>query len=99
VDLAVIKFLGFKDESELAFEDNVKHSFFIYPDEMVRSPPKKTTDFSPRLIFTIKAYSGSKRTFNALLKSMIQKHKIGIALALTRRNSSPTFCAVLPQVS
>ena len=33
--LVVIKFLGFKDESELAFEDNVKHSFFIYPDEMV----------------------------------------------------------------
>jgi ATP-dependent DNA helicase 2 subunit 1 len=27
---------GFKDESELAFEDNVKHSFFLYPDEMVR---------------------------------------------------------------
>jgi hypothetical protein len=33
--LVVIKFLGFKDESELAFEDNVKHSFFIHPDEMV----------------------------------------------------------------
>jgi hypothetical protein len=27
---------GFKDESEFAFEDNVKHSFFLYPDEMVR---------------------------------------------------------------
>ena len=35
--IAVIKLLGFKDESELAFEDNVKHSFFIYPDEMVCS--------------------------------------------------------------
>ena len=33
--LVVIKFLGFKDKSELAFEDNVRHSFFIYPDEMV----------------------------------------------------------------
>ena len=33
---AAIKLLGFKDESELAFEDNVKHSFFLYPDEMVR---------------------------------------------------------------
>ncbi|KIM88015.1 hypothetical protein PILCRDRAFT_3721 [Piloderma croceum F 1598] len=33
-----IKLLGFKDESELAFEDNVKHSFFLYPDEMAEKP-------------------------------------------------------------
>jgi ATP-dependent DNA helicase 2 subunit 1 len=32
-----IKLLGFKDRSELAFEDNVKHSQFIYPDEAVRT--------------------------------------------------------------
>lgn len=31
-----IKLLGFKDPIELAFEDNVKHSVFIYPDESVR---------------------------------------------------------------
>jgi hypothetical protein len=31
-----IKLLGFKDPEELAFEDNVKHSVFIYPDELVR---------------------------------------------------------------
>lgn len=31
-----IKLLGFKDRTELAFEDNVKHSVFIYPDELVR---------------------------------------------------------------
>ncbi|KAI0353683.1 ku70-like protein [Trametes cingulata] len=72
-----IKLLGFKDRSELAFEDNVKHSVFIYPDEMT--------------------YSGSKRTFTALLKTMIKKRKIAIVLALTRRNASPIFCAVLPQ--
>lgn len=30
---------------------------------------------------------------------MINKKKIAIVLALTRRNSSPMFCAVLPQVS
>ncbi|KAJ3512006.1 hypothetical protein NLJ89_g3774 [Agrocybe chaxingu] len=29
-----IKLLGFKPRSELAFEDNIKHSQFIYPDEM-----------------------------------------------------------------
>lgn len=37
-----IKLLGFKSRKELAFEDNIKHSFFIYPDEMVRhrfAPP------------------------------------------------------------
>ncbi|TEB31595.1 Ku DNA-binding complex, Ku70 subunit [Coprinellus micaceus] len=72
-----IKLLGFKDRSELRFEDNVKHSLFLYPDEM--------------------AFSGSKRTFSALLKSMVDKRKIGLALALTRRNASPMFCYLLPQ--
>ncbi|KAI9067712.1 ku70-like protein [Trametes sanguinea] len=72
-----IKLLGFKPRSQLVFEDNVKHSIFIYPDEM--------------------SYSGSKRTFTALLRTMIKKKKIAIVLALTRRNASPIFCAVLPQ--
>ena len=30
-----IKLLGFKNRDDLAFEDNVRHSTFIYPDEMV----------------------------------------------------------------
>jgi hypothetical protein len=30
-----IKLLGFKDLDQLAIEDNVKHSMFIYPDESV----------------------------------------------------------------
>jgi hypothetical protein len=30
-----IQLLGFKDHSELLFEDNIKHSTFIYPDEDV----------------------------------------------------------------
>ncbi|KAF8799055.1 Ku DNA-binding complex, Ku70 subunit [Phlegmacium glaucopus] len=72
-----IKLLGFKDRSELRFEDNVKHSVFIYPDEL--------------------SYSGSKRTFSALLRSMIKKNKIGLVLTLMRRNSTPLFCALLPQ--
>ena len=72
-----LKLLGFKDRSELAFEDNVRHSTFIYPDE--------------------DAYAGSRRTFAALLSSMVKKGKIGIVRALTRRNASPAFCALLPQ--
>jgi len=32
-----IQLLGFKDHSELLFEDNIKHSTFIYPDENVSS--------------------------------------------------------------
>ncbi|KAF8071492.1 SPOC like C-terminal domain-containing protein [Lyophyllum atratum] len=72
-----IKLLGFKDRDQLVFEDNIKHSQFIYPDEL--------------------AYSGSKRTFSALIKSMVKKKKIGLVLALTRRNATPTFCALLPQ--
>jgi len=30
-----IQLLGFKNLSELLFEDNIKHSTFIYPDEDV----------------------------------------------------------------
>ncbi|KAG6888008.1 hypothetical protein C0992_009921 [Termitomyces sp. T32_za158] len=72
-----IKLLGFKDRNELAFEDNIKHSHFIYPDEMT--------------------YTGSKRTFSALIKSLVKKKKMGLVLALTRRNATPAFCALLPQ--
>jgi hypothetical protein len=72
-----IKLLGFKDRSELVFEDNVRHSLFIYPDE--------------------ETYAGSRRTFTALLSSMVKKGKIGLVRALTRRNASPSFCALLPQ--
>ncbi|KAH9917274.1 ku70-like protein [Fomitopsis serialis] len=73
----IIKLLGFKNRSSLVFEDNVKHSLFIYPDEMT--------------------YSGSKRTFTALLRTMINKKRIGLVLTITRRNASPQFCALLPQ--
>lgn len=72
-----IKLLGFKDRSELVFEDNIRHSFFIFPDE--------------------ETYAGSRRTFTALLSSMVKKGKIGLVRALTRRNASPSFCALLPQ--
>ncbi|OCH89594.1 ku70-like protein [Obba rivulosa] len=73
----MLKLLGFKDTDELAYEDNVNHSIFIYPDEMT--------------------YSGSRRTFTALLRTMLKKGKIGIALGLMRRNMSPMFYAMLPQ--
>lgn len=33
--IPVVKLLGFKDRSDLAFEDNIKHSLFLHPDEMV----------------------------------------------------------------
>jgi ATP-dependent DNA helicase 2 subunit 1 len=72
-----IKLLGFKDRLELDFEDNVRHSLFIYPDE--------------------ESYAGSRRTFTSLLSSMVKKGKIGLVCALTRRNASPSFCALLPQ--
>lgn len=72
-----LKLLGFKDRSELAFEDNIRHSTFIYPDE--------------------DTYAGSRRTFVALLSSMVKKGKIGIVRTLTRRNAAPAFCALLPQ--
>lgn len=74
-----LKLLGFEDESELAIEDNIKHAYFIYPDESI--------------------YAGSKRTFTALLKACKKKGKIGIVRAMLRSNSTPSFCALLPQVS
>ena len=73
-----LRLLGFKDSSELAFEDNIKHSQFIYPNE--------------------KAFTGSTRTFHALLKTMIAKEKIALCLGLFRRNSSPYFYVMVPQV-
>ena len=98
-----IKLLGFKSRKELAFEDNIKHSTFIYPDEMVRHSFLRSGAFIgvvPEKLWgrLCQTYSGSKRTFTALLRTMISKKKIAIALALTRRNASPIFCAVLPQV-
>ncbi|KAH8828524.1 SPOC like C-terminal domain-containing protein [Flagelloscypha sp. PMI_526] len=72
-----LKLLGFKNRDQLHFEDNIKHSLFIYPDEST--------------------FSGSKRTFSALLKSMVKKDKIAIARGLIRRNATPTFFALLPQ--
>ena len=73
-----LKLLGFEDESELAIEDNIKHAYFIYPDESI--------------------YAGSKRTFTALLKACKKKKKIGLVRAMLRSNSTPIFCALLPQV-
>jgi ATP-dependent DNA helicase 2 subunit 1 len=46
----------------------------------------------------MKAYSGSKRTFTALLRNMLDKDKIAIVLALVRKNATPIFAALLPQV-
>ncbi|KZT56728.1 Ku DNA-binding complex, Ku70 subunit [Calocera cornea HHB12733] len=42
-------------------------------------------------------YTGSTRTFTALLHSLSKKEKIGIALAVTRRGYTPQFVALLPQ--
>ena len=94
-----LKLLGFKSRKELSFDDNIKHSYFIYPDEMVRT----ALLYDSQTLFGLnsgwqKTYSGSKRTFSALLKTMIKKKRIGLVLALMRRNSSPVFCAMLPQV-
>ncbi|KAI0346241.1 Ku DNA-binding complex, Ku70 subunit [Trametopsis cervina] len=37
-----IKLLGFKTRKSLKFEDNVKHSVFLYPDEMTYSGSRRT---------------------------------------------------------
>jgi hypothetical protein len=41
-----IKLLGFKDRSELQFEDNIKHAYFLYPDEAVSHPSHNSSAVS-----------------------------------------------------
>ncbi|KIO25056.1 hypothetical protein M407DRAFT_76204 [Tulasnella calospora MUT 4182] len=72
-----IKILGFKDRDTLRFQDQLKHAYFIYPDESV--------------------YSGSTRTFNALLKATINRNKVALVRFLPRRASTPVFAVLLPQ--
>lgn len=95
--LTGLRLLGFKDSSELAFEDNIKHSMFLHPDENVRHHHLFPGRFLPTESF--QAFSGSVRTFSALLKSMLAKNKIGLVMGIARRNSAPMFYALIPQVA
>ncbi|GAA5885791.1 hypothetical protein JCM3774_005207, partial [Rhodotorula dairenensis] len=73
-----LKLLGFKPrKGYLRFQETVKHSYFIYPDE--------------------ERYTGSTRTFAALLKSMLKKDVVGFASFLARSNSRPQVVLLLPQ--
>ncbi|WOO82294.1 ATP-dependent DNA helicase II subunit 1 [Vanrija pseudolonga] len=72
-----IKILGFQSPESLRLEDNVKHSFFIYPDENM--------------------YTGSTRTFTALLQSCVKLNRHALALCRFRINSTPEMCALIPQ--
>ena len=60
--------------------------------------PLNTVGTLCRSFATLQAYSGSKRTFSALVKTMAAKDKIGLALGTMRHNSVPMFYAMLPQV-
>lgn len=42
-------------------------------------------------------FAGSRRTFVALLRTMVEKKKVGYVRAITRRNSTVVFCALVPQ--
>ncbi|KAK6909437.1 hypothetical protein I203_103455 [Kwoniella mangroviensis CBS 8507] len=72
-----IKILGFQSPDHLAFEENLKHSYFIYPNE--------------------NEYTGSTRTFAALLKSCIKFNKHALAISRFRTNTQPEFCVLIPQ--
>ena len=43
-----------------------------------------------------KDYVGSTRTFTALLNKLIAADKVALVWAITRRNSPPSFCCLLP---
>lgn len=74
-----LKLLGFKSRKEnLKFQESVKHSYFLQPNE--------------------EAFSGSRRTFIALLESMIKKEVIGYAVLLARKSARPQICILIPQM-
>jgi ATP-dependent DNA helicase 2 subunit 1 len=89
-----IKILGFKDIKTLPFDANVKRSIFIHPNEAVRLFLSTWSKF----LTLCKAFTGSIRTFKALLDSMLNKKKYALTRCLFRRNSAMIFCAMLPQV-
>ncbi|GAA5947435.1 hypothetical protein JCM10213_008165 [Rhodosporidiobolus nylandii] len=73
-----LKLLGFKPrEGHLRFQDSVKHSYFIYPDE--------------------DRYTGSTRTFTALLNSMLKKDVIGLGSFIPRTTGKPQVVLLIPQ--
>lgn len=84
-----IKILGFQSPENLRLEDNVKHSFFIYPDENVGGDALTS--------LTYQMYTGSTRTFTALLQSCAKLDRHALALCRFRINSTPEMCALIPQ--
>ncbi|KAK8853185.1 hypothetical protein IAR55_003887 [Kwoniella newhampshirensis] len=72
-----IKILGFQGPNHLDVDENIKHSYFIYPNET--------------------EYTGSTRTFAALLKSCLKLNKHALALCRFRTNTAPEFGVLIPQ--
>ncbi|WRT70242.1 uncharacterized protein IL334_007237 [Kwoniella shivajii] len=72
-----IKIIGFQSPDHLSVEENLKHSYFIYPNET--------------------EYTGSTRTFAALLRSCVKLNKHALALCRFRTNTQPEFCVLIPQ--
>jgi ATP-dependent DNA helicase 2 subunit 1 len=72
-----IKILGFQSSDLLQIDENIKHSYFIYPDE--------------------NTYTGSTRTFAALLQSCTKLKKHALAICRFKRNNTPEFAVLIPQ--
>lgn len=70
--------------------------YFIYPTEEVRLSVVFLVYLL--LIRRMQRYIGSTRTFAALLRSLLDKDKIGIARCVYRKGNSPSICALVPQV-
>jgi len=87
--ISEIKILGFQSADLLQIDENIKHSYFIYPDENVRFRLWTTADHQ--------TYTGSTRTFSALLQSCTKLNKHALALCRFRRNTQPEFAVLIPQ--
>ncbi|KAK4689603.1 ATP-dependent DNA helicase 2 subunit 1, partial [Tremellales sp. Uapishka_1] len=72
-----IKILGFRSPDDLEIDDNMKHAYFLYPNE--------------------ETYTGSTRTFAALLKSCIKLNRHALAICRFKTNITPEICCLIPQ--
>jgi len=74
---------------------------FLYPDEGVSFcfiVHEIIVSFTSLLILLLQQFEGSRRTFAALHKKMLEMDKVAICYLVKRDNSLPSFVALKAQV-
>lgn len=94
--VVALRLLGFVNPDRFPIEHQVKHSYFVYPTEKVSGVQERSHLLTSG--FWLQVWTGSTRTFAALLQVMLEKGKAGLGLLLPRRNTAPVHVLVMPQV-